>query len=53
MTVLILRSCITVALFAAFIALWIWAWSSRRREEFDAAAGLVFDDPRTADEARR
>ena len=44
MTALILRSSITVVLFAAFIALWIWAWSSRRRDEFDSAAQLVFDD---------
>ena len=39
----ILRSAVTVALFLLFISLCIWAWSSRRREEFDAAAMLPFD----------
>jgi cbb3-type cytochrome oxidase subunit 3 len=44
MTMLILRSSITVALFAAFIGLWVWAWNARRRDEFDSASRLVFDD---------
>ena len=44
MTAMILRSSITVVLFAAFILLWVWAWNSRRREQFDSAAQLVFDD---------
>lgn len=45
----IMRGAITVVLFALFIALIVWAWSPRRREEFTDAANLVFDD---TDEAR-
>jgi cytochrome c oxidase cbb3-type subunit 4 len=40
----IMRGAITVALFALFIALIVWAWSPRRRKEFTDAANLVFDD---------
>jgi len=39
-----LRSLITVVAFAAFIGIALWAWSGRRRERFDAAARLPFDD---------
>ncbi len=40
----LVRSAVTVALFVLFIALCLWAWSSRRRAEFDAAARLPFED---------
>ena len=40
-----LSSAITVVWFLAFIALCIWAWSGRRRKEFEAAARLPFDEP--------
>ena len=40
----IIRSAITVSLFALFIALIAWAWSPRRRKEFTEAANLVFDE---------
>ena len=29
---------ITVALLVMFLGAWIWAWSPRRKAEFDAAA---------------
>ena len=60
-----LRALVTVAAFAAFVGIALWAWSGRRREQFEAAARLPFDgdeiqgDPRTAalarmlDESRR
>jgi cbb3-type cytochrome oxidase subunit 3 len=41
----VLRSAVTVMLFALFIALVVWAWSPRRRNDFAAAAYLVFDQP--------
>jgi cbb3-type cytochrome oxidase subunit 3 len=44
MTVGLIRGALTVILFAAFIALWIWAWSKHRQAEFDAAARLPFED---------
>lgn len=39
-----LRSIITVVSFLTFIGIVIWAWSSRRKEAFDEAARLVFDE---------
>jgi len=41
----VLSSAVTVLWLLAFIALWIWAWSGRRRKEFEAAARLPFDEP--------
>lgn len=38
------RGIITVILLVAFIGLWIWAWSSKRRKQFDEAANLPFRD---------
>lgn len=38
------RSLLTLTLFVSFIALWIWAWSARRRNDFDAAASLALHD---------
>jgi cytochrome c oxidase cbb3-type subunit 4 len=40
-----LSSAVTVLWLLAFIALCLWAWSGRRRKDFDAAARLPFDDP--------
>jgi cytochrome c oxidase cbb3-type subunit IV len=46
----ILRSVITVVWFATFVGLCLWAWSGRRRKDFDAAARLPFDDAGDASE---
>jgi cytochrome c oxidase cbb3-type subunit 4 len=40
----IVRSVLTVCLFVAFIALWVWAWRSERHDEFAAAARLPLED---------
>jgi cytochrome c oxidase cbb3-type subunit IV len=40
-----LSSAITVVWFVAFVALCFWAWSDRRRKDYDAAAKLPFDEP--------
>lgn len=39
-----LRSVATVLVFLAFVAIAAWAWSSRRKSDFDAAAQLPFAD---------
>ena len=38
------RGVITAVLFVAFIGLLFWAFSSRRRADFDAAARLPLDE---------
>ncbi len=40
----LVRGILTAALFAAFIALWFWAWSSKRRADFAAMAALPLED---------
>ncbi len=40
----VVSSVVTVVWFLAFVALCIWAWSGRRRKDFDAAARLPFDE---------
>ena len=43
-----LRGLSTVLLFIAFVGLCFWAYSSRRKAEFDEAASLPFaDEPRS------
>nr|AAW66134.1 CcoQ [Rubrivivax gelatinosus] len=37
-----LRTIVTVASFALFIAIVVWTWSRRRRGHFDEAAMLPF-----------
>jgi cytochrome c oxidase cbb3-type subunit 4 len=38
------RGLVTLVLFLLFIALILWAWSDRRRADFEAAARLAVDD---------
>lgn len=38
------RGISTVFLMIAFIATWIWLWSSKRKKGFDEAANLPFAD---------
>lgn len=45
------RSMVTVVLFIAFIGIVLWAWSSRRRDDFEAASRLVFDENKNDDDA--
>jgi cbb3-type cytochrome oxidase subunit 3 len=44
LALIVVRSVVTVALFGLFVALCVWAWSDRRRDEFLAAARLPFDE---------
>jgi cbb3-type cytochrome oxidase subunit 3 len=39
-----IRGVLTAVLFAAFMALWFWAWSARRRGDFAAMAALPLED---------
>ncbi len=39
-----LSGLVTLVLLIAFIGAWIWAWSSKRKPHFDAAARLPLDD---------
>jgi cytochrome c oxidase cbb3-type subunit 4 len=43
-----LRGLSTVLLFIAFVGLCFWAYSSRRKAEFDEAASLPFADESTS-----
>ncbi|MBX9812116.1 MAG: CcoQ/FixQ family Cbb3-type cytochrome c oxidase assembly chaperone [Burkholderiales bacterium] len=38
------RSVLTLVLLVVFIGIVAWAWSGKRRQAFDAAARLPFDD---------
>ena len=39
-----LRGLLTAILLFSFIGLWIWAWSSRRKTDFDASAALPLEE---------
>jgi cytochrome c oxidase cbb3-type subunit IV len=41
-----LRVLLIVILFVAFLGLCLWAWSSRRRADFDASAALPLEEDR-------
>lgn len=40
----IILSAWTVIVFVIFIAITIWAWSGKNKENFDAAARIPFDE---------
>ena len=50
MSIGLIRGLLTLATFAAFIALWIWAWSKQRKADFDEAALLPLEDSQSASE---
>ena len=39
-----LRGFLTAVILFSFVGLWIWAWSSRRKAEFDASAALPLEE---------
>jgi cytochrome c oxidase cbb3-type subunit 4 len=43
MSIGMIRGLLTLATFAAFIALWVWAWSKQRKDDFEAAARLPLE----------
>ncbi len=42
-----LRGLLTAVLLFAFIGLCIWAWSSRRKADFEASAALPLEEDQT------
>ena len=42
MDINLLRSIVTVAAFAAFVGIAVWAWLPSRQKQFDDAANLPF-----------
>jgi cytochrome c oxidase cbb3-type subunit IV len=37
---------VTTVLLVLFVAGWVWAWSPKRKKEFDAAARMPLDEDR-------
>ena len=38
------RGLLTALLLFSFVGLWIWAWSSRRKADFEASAALPLEE---------
>lgn len=48
-----IHSIFTVILFVAFVVFVLWAYSRKRKADFDQAANLVFDDEQKAPERKK
>ena len=48
-----IRTTLTVLAFVTFLAIVAWAWSSRRRADFDAAARLPLEEDGPSTDAPR
>ncbi len=53
MDINLMRSAMTAVLFVVFIGIVLWAWSARRKDDFEAAARLPLDDDRVEQEMAR
>ena len=40
-----LRGLITAVIFVAFVGIWIWAWSSKRKRDFHEASHMPLNEP--------
>jgi cytochrome c oxidase cbb3-type subunit 4 len=40
----LMREAVTLISFAAFLGIVIWAWSARRKSQFDAAARIPLEE---------
>jgi len=49
----ILQSIWTVIAFVFFIAVVIWAWSGKRKKNFDKAARMALDDEKAVNDEQR
>jgi cytochrome c oxidase cbb3-type subunit 4 len=38
------RGILTAIIFFAFVGIWVWAWSSRRKADFEASAALPLEE---------
>ena len=43
----IIQGIITIVVMFTFLGIFAWAYSSRRKDQFDEAANLVFDETST------
>ena len=43
-TMNLMREAVTLISFAAFLGIVIWAWSARRKSQFDAAARIPLEE---------
>jgi cytochrome c oxidase cbb3-type subunit 4 len=50
MDLTLFRSIMTVLMFVIFIGICVWAWSGKRKKEFEDAANLPFADEDETDE---
>jgi cytochrome c oxidase cbb3-type subunit 4 len=41
-----IRGILTAIIFLAFIGIWVWAWSKRRKSDFEASAALPLEEDR-------
>lgn len=48
-----LSSLMTVVMMAVFIGIVLWAWSGKRREDFEAAARVPLEDDAPVEPPRR
>jgi cytochrome c oxidase cbb3-type subunit 4 len=49
----LVRSLLTLALFLAFMTLWVWAWNKNRKPDFDRMARLPLEDQDSTQEQPR
>ena len=42
-----IRGILTAIVFVAFIGIWVFAWSSRRKKDYDAQAALPLEEDKT------
>lgn len=49
MSISLVQTAWTVIAFVIFVGIVIWAWSSRRKEDFDKAARMALDDDKPID----
>ena len=40
----LVRGILTAVIFFAFVGICVWAWSSRRKSDFDASAALPLEE---------
>ncbi len=52
MDINVLRGLLTAVLLFAFLGLCVWAWSSRRKADFDASAALPLEEDVIIDNER-
>lgn len=38
------RGFLTAVIFIAFVGIWAWAWSARRKKDFEASAALPLEE---------